>query len=229
MSSQLDARDRNAQNNGATSERREDVPPSDMAHRLSGVGTRPQSLDEPGGQDRIGYVCSDKAPASSVHARSRADEQRFFSHVEKTITCWLWFGAKTRGGYGSCGRPGTGTTMLAHRRAWEMVNGPVPKGMCLDHICRNRNCVRVEHLDLTTIRENTLRGNNQVAINATKTHCHRGHEFTPENTRLMEGSRVCRACHVIWDTRRREKRRADALARKIARLGPALLSGSEVA
>jgi hypothetical protein len=45
----------------------------------------------------------------------------------------------------------------AHRLAWELINGPVPGGMQLDHLCRNRGCVSPSHLELTTQRENTTR------------------------------------------------------------------------
>jgi hypothetical protein len=64
----------------------------------------------------------------------------------------------------------------------------------LDHLCRNPACVRPDHLEAVTARENTLRGIGPTAVNALKTHCVHGHEFTPENTRMKGIRRVCREC-----------------------------------
>lgn len=71
-------------------------------------------------------------------------------------TCRVWVGATNSRGYGVVwidGQP-----ELAHRVAYEEVNGPVPEGMTLDHLCRVRNCVRVDHLEPVTIAENSRRG-----------------------------------------------------------------------
>ncbi|NED52837.1 HNH endonuclease, partial [Micromonospora aurantiaca] len=63
-----------------------------------------------------------------------------------------------------------------------------------DHLCRNRACVNVTHLEIVTNRINILRGETLQAANAAKTHCIRGHEFTPENTYVKNGGRDCRTC-----------------------------------
>lgn len=159
------------------------------------------------GSSGLGEGQNQAEPSLSHH--EAAHEKRFWSHVEKTLTCWLWLGAKTRGGYGSCGDPwNPGKTMLAHRRSWRAVNGPVPGGLQLDHICRVRNCVRPEHLDLVTGWENTLRGNNHVAANARKTHCLRGHALSGPNLRVTPAGRVCRACSNGSNRRKRAEKRA---------------------
>lgn len=104
--------------------------------------------------------------------------------------CWLWTGAVCADGYGCLDR-----TIKAHRFAWIMANGPLSKGLYIDHLCRLRHCVNPAHLEPVSNRENILRGLGLPAQNRTKTHCKRGHEFTPENTyRYTNGSRACKAC-----------------------------------
>lgn len=130
-----------------------------------------------------------------VPTRPSADE-RFWSRVNKTSTCWLWTGP-SRSGYGlfSWGSRKTLKAEGAHRHAYRLVKGSIPDGMVLDHLCRIPLCVNPDHLEPVTLGENVLRGIGTAAINKRKTNCHRGHEFTPENTRIgKSGHRACRAC-----------------------------------
>ena len=94
--------------------------------------------------------------------------------------CWEWTGAKGRCGYGHMNI--NGVTRVAHRIGYELLVGQIPGGMTLDHLCRNRACVRPDHLSPATHRDNTLRGDGPTAQNSRKTHCPRGHEYTSENT-----------------------------------------------
>ena len=100
--------------------------------------------------------------------------------------------------------------MLGHRVAWILANGPIAEGV-VDHICHNdsgcaggvsclhRRCTNLAHLELVSLEENKRRGESRNAQNARKTHCKRGHEFTPENTRVREsGYRSCRACDRMF-------------------------------
>ena len=122
-------------------------------------------------------------------------------------------------GYGGLEYPG-GT--LAHRAAYEHFVGPIPEGHELDHECHNtsgcvelndaclhRRCVNVDHLAPKPHRDNLLASPNTFAgINAAKTHCKRGHEFTSENTYLNpRGSRVCRTCRAEGKVRARARLR----------------------
>lgn len=84
--------------------------------------------------------------------RSADAVERFWSHVEKTDSCWLWTASKSRG-YGKLTLHGR--TAWAHRVAFEMGNGPIPKGMEIDHICRVPACVNPSHLRLATHKENS--------------------------------------------------------------------------
>lgn len=125
----------------------------------------------------------------------------FFSKVDKSGSCWLWTASRDRYGYGQV-RIG-GKQKRAHRVAYELLVGPIPSGLQVDHLCRVRHCVNPAHMELVTSRVNTLRGQSLQAINAQKTHCKRGHEFTPANTQIYGTWRRCRAC---WSARRNEKR-----------------------
>jgi hypothetical protein len=120
-------------------------------------------------------------------------EERFWEKVVQTDTCWLWTGSLSNG-YGNI-RPRNGEPMMrAHRFAYELLVGPIPEGLHLDHLCRVRHCVNPDHLEPVTQRVNTLRGFGACAQHARKTHCEHGHEFTEENTRISDGERVCRTC-----------------------------------
>ncbi|MFI8300031.1 HNH endonuclease signature motif containing protein [Streptomyces nigra] len=121
--------------------------------------------------------------------------ERFWPKVDKASAngCWNWTGAIGPNGYGYFGAP-KGTSRLAHRFAYESVNGPVPNGLQLDHLCRNRRCVNPTHLEAVTQRVNTLRSDGPTALNSRATHCKKGHEFTPENTAVYRGKRECRTC-----------------------------------
>jgi hypothetical protein len=97
----------------------------------------------------------------------------------------------------------------AHRTAYQEMVGPIPPGLTLDHLCRNPPCVNVQHLEPATNRENILRGGNPAAINARKTHCPQGHEYTPENTiRESNGKRHCRTCKRDKDREYMRRKRA---------------------
>lgn len=117
--------------------------------------------------------------------------------------CWVWAGEITLAGYGrirrSRGRRKPGESMYAHRLAYEMFVGPIPEGLVIDHLCRNRACVNPAHLEPVTHVENVMRGVGVAAVNARKTHCKNGHEFTPENTYVRPGGdRLCRTCRTDY-------------------------------
>jgi hypothetical protein len=108
--------------------------------------------------------------------------------------CWLWRGQLNGSGYGRT-TYGRSHEQLAHRLAYRLWVGEIPAGYTIDHLCRNRACVNPVHLEPVTNKENILRGEGVAARRARQTHCKRGHEFTPENTRTTaKGSRVCRTC-----------------------------------
>jgi hypothetical protein len=116
------------------------------------------------------------------------ERQRVLNKFKKGKGCWTWTACILQNGYG--GVRLKGKLMRAHRVVYELLVGKIPDGLQLDHLCRNRKCVNPAHLEPVTQKENMRRGNGACAINARKTHCKSGHEFTKENTR-----RRCRICH----------------------------------
>lgn len=129
---------------------------------------------------------------------------RFMQRVEidEASGCWLWKGNYSGGSpYGKFHyrEGGKVITKWAHRFAYESLIGPVPDGLVLDHWrCDNPACVSPMHVRPVTSRENTLRSLTAIAaVNARKTHCDNGHEFTPENTyspSKRPNERHCRSC-----------------------------------
>lgn len=144
---------------------------------------------------------------------------RVWSRVESTpLGCWIWTGPCAKG-YGrvSVREAGSRRSMQIHRYAYEQLVGPIPDGLQLDHLCRNRACCNPAHLEPVTSRENTLRGTNQVARQAAATHCVHGHEFTPENTYVEPGGRrKCRTCQrrFLNEWRSRKAHGAPVLAER---------------
>ncbi|HKY57619.1 MAG TPA: HNH endonuclease signature motif containing protein [Aeromicrobium sp.] len=108
--------------------------------------------------------------------------------------CWEWNGYRDKGGYGRFSLDGQ--SRLAHRVSYALFVGEIPEGLTLDHLCRNRCCVNPSHLEPVTQRINNIRGLGPTSVNAHKTHCKRGHEFTPDNIYVhpTNGGRVCRIC-----------------------------------
>ena len=82
-------------------------------------------------------------------------EERFWAFVDKNAADghWLWTGDWRANGYGRHSSNGTPES-LSHRVAWHLVNGPIPDGMVLDHLCRERACVNPSHLEVVTRSEN---------------------------------------------------------------------------
>jgi hypothetical protein len=133
---------------------------------------------------------------------------RVMQKVTVTGGCWVYRGALTPKGYGRTNL--RRRSIPTHRFVYSMLVGPVPDDLTIDHLCRNRACCNPAHLEPVTNRENVLRGVGPTAKNARKTHCIRGHEFTPENTYGYEGypGRGCRICRRASDAASRARRRA---------------------
>lgn len=118
--------------------------------------------------------------------------------------CHVWTGHTNQAGYGAVSI--NGQRYYAHRLAYELLVGPVPEGLHIDHTCHtndesclggpscpHRACVNPDHLEPVTPAENTRRG-----APARRTHCPQGHEYTPDNTQRRArkgGKRECKTCN----------------------------------
>jgi hypothetical protein len=151
-----------------------------------------------------------------LNNRNMSTEERFWIKVNKTDGCWLWTGNTLKGGYGYFWF--TGKNVLAHRFAYELLVGPIPDGLELDHIknngCTNRNCVKAiadefgpAHLEPVTRLENQRRGNTFTARNSSRTECPKGHSYEGENLYIhpSSGRRGCRICINISAKKYRER------------------------
>jgi hypothetical protein len=126
------------------------------------------------------------------NARVSLPEQ-FWRHVQKTGSCWLWTGTTAAHGYGQMRRGGR--TLPAHRVSYELLVGPIPPGLHIDHLCRVRACVNPAHLEAVTQKENNRRAH------AVRKICRHGH---PLDGVRPNGYRYCRECKRLHNQKRRK-------------------------
>lgn len=130
------------------------------------------------------------------------------SRIERTPGCWIWRGYTDPSGYGRAVLPG-GRYVMAHRLSYELLTGPIPDGLTLDHICRNRGCVKPQHLTPMTRGDNSLLWQLEDGRYAGATHCPQGHPYNMANTYWYGPKRTkrrCRTCNrETAATRRAEK------------------------
>lgn len=135
-------------------------------------------------------------------------EERFWGKVEKTDDCWNWIAGKFDAGYGQFyDKDYPPFNHHAHRWLYERTVGVVPEGLELDHLCRNRACVRPDHLEPVPHRVNVLRS----PLNpGARTECVNGHPFDEANTKYRrDGRRYCWPCNQAHDKRTRARQRAE--------------------
>lgn len=111
--------------------------------------------------------------------RGLAPIDRLMAKVEQQPDgCWIYTGAIQPNGYGYFHLDGR--MRYAHRVAYQLLVGPIPTGLDLDHLCRVRACCNPAHLEPVTRRENLLRGDTLTRAHAERRHC---------------GHARCRACN----------------------------------
>jgi hypothetical protein len=122
-----------------------------------------------------------------------AQRSRLEALLQRTIesgACRVWPLRLNAAGYG---RYKIGPVVAyAHRAAWELTNGPIPQGLTIDHLCRNRGCVNLAHLEVVTHAENIRRANT-IPPGGT---CKRGH-LMDDNPYRYKHRRFCRKCRRL--------------------------------
>lgn len=122
---------------------------------------------------------------------------RFLSKIDRTSEppCWIWAGGRDNHGYGKLEI--LGQTVAAHRWAYENLGGlALTPGLVIDHLCRNRLCVKPAHMEQVTSGENVLRGESPSAVAYRTDICKRGHSLLGAPV-SKSGSRSCVECRRI--------------------------------
>lgn len=129
---------------------------------------------------------------------------RYVDRADHPDTCWEWVGGVSTQGYG---RLGDG---YAHRISYEVMVGPIPDGLELDHLCRNRRCINPNHLEVVTAAENTRRGMSPSMVVRRNRTCSHGHTLSGGNLYIRKsGGWQCRTCKRLrMRTYSRQKRAA---------------------
>jgi hypothetical protein len=142
-------------------------------------------------------------------------QERLLKKVDKISKspCWQCVGFINQNGYAIITR--NYRPKRAHRVSYELFVGPIPEGLELDHLCRNRSCVNPKHLEPVTRKENLRRsplacwsGGLALRIKKkVKTHCVHGHPYSGDNLIVRgNGWRVCRECKLIYMRKRYVRR-----------------------
>jgi hypothetical protein len=118
--------------------------------------------------------------------------------------CWMWTGATVATHYGGIHVDGKNRTV--HRVVYELLIGPVPAGLEIDHLCRVTRCANPEHLEPVTGAENMRR---MLAFHDTG-YCPHGHQFgvAGNDYRRPDGTRECRPCNRRESAERRQRQAA---------------------
>ena len=117
--------------------------------------------------------------------------------------CWPWTGySGDHRGYGRFWDTELKCRVGAHRIAWSFVNGEIPDGMHICHVCDNPPCCNPSHLFSGSAKDNSddsVRKKRHFQLK--KTHCLNGHEFDEKNTYIRKTKwgtgRSCNACRKI--------------------------------
>lgn len=158
----------------------------------------------------------DPARWNSVPVPARVAERAYTkADLDEATGCWISQYSTASHGYSQIGwqEDGERHVVLGHRASWSHLNGQVPTGMTLDHICKNRRCVNPAHLRLLSNFENARRTNGEDWPVGSCRHGH-GPEYIVLRTSTNKRGerykkRVCQLCSRRWqnDYEDRRKRR----------------------
>lgn len=133
--------------------------------------------------------------------------QHFWSRVDMSggpDACWPWTKLISVHGYGAVSF--CGVKLVAHRIAYEFSKGPIPDGLVVDHLCRNRRCQNPSHLDAVTSAQNTMRGESPKIVAYKSGKCMRGHSL--DGAVIYKKGRCCKECQRIRESWRKARRQA---------------------
>lgn len=162
---------------------------------------KPVTLSGPYPAVRLGW--------ETPHPVSRGVSMSVFDRIIRNSVrnpdtgCWEWQGEKNQKGYPRISY--RGRQIAAHRLSFQCFAGDIPDRYEVDHLCKNRGCINPDHLEAVTHIENCRRGDLGAHMSS-RTHCPKGHEYTPENTYVApRGARYCRICLRAKEARRRSR------------------------
>ena len=121
----------------------------------------------------IRMLCTTPLCIATEHIVATGTLTHFWSLVDirGPADCWPWTAGRSSEGYGRYVMHGG--TLNTHRIAWEDLNGPIPDGLSIDHLCRNRACQNPAHMEPVSPEENTRRGSTRDSDT-----CPSGHPYS---------------------------------------------------